>query len=48
MAEIGNPLRRRVVMPEETPQHAPVLPERKEPAKVPVKKPVKVPEREPA
>ena len=47
MAEIGNPLRRRVVVPEETPQHAPVLPERKEPA-MPVNKPVKVPEREPA
>jgi hypothetical protein len=41
MAEIGNPERRRVLVPDESPVPSPVVvPERKEP--------VKVPEREPA
>jgi hypothetical protein len=40
MAEIGKPIKRRVVVPEEEPEPARVAPKREEP--------VKVPEREPA
>ena len=40
MAEIGNPERRRVLVPEEQPAPAPVVvPERKAPVKVPEEQP---------
>jgi hypothetical protein len=39
MAEIGNPQKRRVLVPEEEPQPARVAPKRKEPEKVPEKEP---------
>jgi hypothetical protein len=40
MAEIGNPVKRRIIIPDERPEPARFVPEPKEP--------VKVPEREPA
>ena len=40
MAEIGNPEKRRVLVPDEQPAHSPVVvPERKAPVKVPEKQP---------
>ena len=44
MAEIGEPERRRVLVPDETPAPAPIV----EPVKVPEREPVKIPQREPA
>jgi len=43
MAEIGEPQRRRVLIPDETPAPTPIV----EPVKVPEREPVKVPQREP-
>jgi hypothetical protein len=43
MAEIGEPERRRVLVPDETPA-PPII----EPVKIPEREPVKIPEREPA
>jgi hypothetical protein len=42
MAEIGEPERRRVLVPEETPAYPNI-----EPVRVPEREPVKIPEREP-
>jgi hypothetical protein len=42
MAEIGEPERRRVLVPDETPAPTPT-----EPVKIPGRTPVKVPERQP-
>ena len=43
MAEIGEPQRRRVLVPDETPAPTPIV----EPVKVPEREPVEVPQREP-
>ena len=44
MAEIGEPERRRVLVPDETPAPTPIV----EPVEVPEREPVKIPQREPA
>lgn len=40
MAEIGKPVRRRIIVPEEMPQPAPAEPERTAPAHSPEREPV--------